>query len=321
MGGLTILPDDTALLRLLAPVAAAHWNGTEGTIEHIADSGNSVYRFRRDGEQLILRLTSPSYRTAGELEAEIEFLRHLDNDGVRVGTPVISRNGKFVEKVESGDTTMLASAFTVAPGMYVDRNSPHWNKDFFHAWGATLGNIHRSARNFSPAGPHRRWSWRNEVFILHAPELIPADDIESHRELERVLRRLDDVPADDDTFGMIHADFAPQNFHYDPAIGITTFDFGNCCYHWYLSDIAISLSVLRRYPEHERGLYREWIIEGYRSRYPLADELLAEISWFIRLRILYVYLSRLVKFGPAPTDEEQNILRMMQGTVHERFEW
>lgn len=321
MNMLTILPGDTGLLRRLAPAAATHWNADPGTTEHIADSGNSVYRFFRNGEQSILRLTSPSYRTREHLEAEIEFLLHLDGAGVRIGAPVESRNGKFVEEVTSDDITMLASAFTFAPGMYVDRNSPHWNEIFFREWGATLGGIHRAARSFSPRSPHRRWDWRQEGFLLHAPELIPAEDIESHRELERVLRRLDDIPVNDDTFGLIHADFAPQNFHYDPAIGITTFDFGNCCYHWYASDIAISLSILRRFPEHEREIYRTWIIEGYREHYPLDDELLAEISWFIRLRILYVYLSRLVKFGPAPTAEEQKILQTMRASVHERFEW
>lgn len=172
-----------------------------------------------------------------------------------------------------------------------------------------------------PATAARRWQWCEEGFIALAPQLIPAEDTASHRELEAVLRRLDELPVNTGTFGIIHADFAPQNFNYDPALGITTFDFGNCCYHWYLSDIAISLSTIRRRPAEVRNQYRAWIIEGYRGHYPIDDELLSDISWLIRLRILYVYLSRLALFGPNPTPEDQETLRWMRNEVHAKFTW
>lgn len=321
MSLMTIMPDDTATLRRLAKETAALWDAEPGTIEHISDSGNSVYLFLSNGERFILRLTSPTYRTREELEAEIEFLLHLDACSVKIGKPLRSREGGFVEDAQLDDMRMLASAFTFAPGIRVMPDSEHWNEDFFREWGATLGRIHRAASSFSPETTARRWHWREEGFIALAPQLIPAEDTASHRELETVLLRLDELPVNTDTFGIIHADFAPQNFNYDPAPGITTFDFGNCCYHWYLSDIAISLSTIRRRPAEVRDMYRTWIIEGYREHYPIDDELLANISWLIRLRILYVYLSRLALFGHDPTPEEQETLRWMRNEVHAGFEW
>jgi Ser/Thr protein kinase RdoA (MazF antagonist) len=125
----------------------------------------------------------------------------------------------------------------------------------------------------------------------------------------------------EDTFGMTHADFGPRNFNYHPELGITAFDFGNCCYHWYISDLAIALSTLRRYPRHERDRYRDWLLSSYQEVSPIDQQLLADISWFLRLRILYVYLDRLMLFGPSPTAEQQATLGELRRNVHERYEW
>lgn len=125
---MTIIPDDIATLRRLALETAALWDAEPGTTEHISDSGNSVYFFRSNGQPLILRLTSPAYRTREQLEAEIEFLLHLDAGGVQIGKPIGSREGKFVEDVRLDGMMMLASAFTFAPGIRVMPDSEHWNK-------------------------------------------------------------------------------------------------------------------------------------------------------------------------------------------------
>jgi Ser/Thr protein kinase RdoA (MazF antagonist) len=124
-----------------------------------------------------------------------------------------------------------------------------------------------------------------------------------------------------ETYGMTHADFGPRNFNYHPELGIIAFDFGNCCYHWYISDLAIALSTLRRWPSDERDRYRDWLLAGYQEVFPIDGELLANISWFFRLRILYVYLDRLMLFGPTPTAEQQATLHELRRNVHERFEW
>jgi Ser/Thr protein kinase RdoA (MazF antagonist) len=118
---------------------------------------------------------------------------------------------------------------------------------------------------------------------------------------------------------MIHADFGPRNFHYHPETGLTTFDFGNCCYHWFSADLAISLSILRHYPD--RNQYRTWLLSGYQDISPLDPNFLAHLSWFIRLRILYVYLDRLAYFGPTPTAPQQQILQQLQQQVHKQFQW
>jgi Ser/Thr protein kinase RdoA (MazF antagonist) len=105
---------------------------------------------------------------------------------------------------------------------------------------------------------------------------------------------------------MIHADLGPQNFRYHPEIGITAFDFDNCCRHWFLYDIAVSLSVLRLRPEREQLV--QWIFEGYRDVRPFPGDP-GTLRLLLRLRLLYVYCDRLYSFGLAPGPDQTNILR------------
>jgi Ser/Thr protein kinase RdoA (MazF antagonist) len=315
------IPGQPEVNREHALAAAELWGADPRSVEHIGDFGNSVYAVVREGEKLILRLTEPSFRSWSDNQAELEYLQHLDGCGVRVNMPLPSRTGALLEQVAAGDRPLLASLFTYAPGEHVVRDSIYWGEPFLRAWGAALGNIHRASRSFRPAGAARRWHWSEEELIADARSLIPVDDQLSLRELETLLDWFARLPVTGEIYGMTHADFGPRNFNYHPELGITAFDFGNCCYHWYISDLAISLSTLRRWPRDERDRYRDWLLAGYQEVFPIDDQLLASISWFLRLRILYVYLDRLMLFGATPTAKQQAILHDLRRNVHERFDW
>lgn len=296
----------------IAPRALARWDADPGSLTHVATSGNAVYRFTQHGTSLILRLTHPDHRSHAHTEAELAFLRHLDRSGVRVNVPVASRAGSDAERIDAFSACVL----TWAPGVVVRNDSPEWNETFFREWGRSLAAIHRAARTYD--GPPR-WDWRDEYLIAEARTIIPADDTEVHDELERVLDAVAALPRSRATYGMIHADYAPGNFHYVPGEGIHAFDFGNCCDHWFLSDLAISLSVLRRAPDRDR--LRAWLLAGYRDVLPLDRDQLVHLDTLIQLRILYVLLSRLEWFGPEPDPAQRETLAMLRRAVLERFHW
>jgi amicoumacin kinase len=296
----------------VAVEALSRWEGDPASLDHIGTSGNAVYRWMDHGTPRILRLTHPDHRTHAQNEAELAFLHHLDRRGVQVNVPIASREGRDAERVGPYSTCVLSWA----DGIVVMYGSPHWNETFFREWGRGLGRMHAASQSY--AGPPR-WDWRDEYLIAGADRLIPPDDREVRTEFEIVLRHFEQVPRTPGHYGMIHADYAPGNFHYVPGRGIIAFDFGNCCDHWFLSDVAISLSVLRRHAERDR--YREWLIAGYREHMPLDPEWLPEIDWLLRLRILYVLLSRLAKFGSQPTEAERKTLATLRAAVLQRFTW
>ncbi|HVZ39860.1 MAG TPA: phosphotransferase [Candidatus Kapabacteria bacterium] len=304
----------------LAALAAERWGCGDCALEHIADSGNSVWRVAGDGGQWILRLTNPDYRSLEENQAEVTYIRHLDACGVRAAQPVPSESGRWVENVSCDGAMLYASLFDYAPGELVLRDSNLWGEDFVRAWGHALGAMHAASRRFGLAAGGR-WEWDREVFFAKARTLIPSGETDVLEELEELMAQTRRLARTPDNFGMVHGDVAPQNFRYDPALGITMFDFGNCCYHWYASDVAVSLSVLRMRPLEERNRHRSWLLAGYLGARPAAEPELRMVPHFLRLRILYVYLSRLFKFGPAPKPEEQHVLDTLRELVLARFDW
>jgi len=290
----------------------AHWEGDPATLEHVATSGNAVYRFRSAAGPRILRLTDCDYRSPDHNRAEMSFLEHLNACGVQACAPVLSRSGRILEEFGDGTAVVL----TWAPGHPVTPGSPDWNEEFFVAWGETLAAIHRAASTY--AGPPR-WDWDEEILIRDAEDLFDADDAAVHEAFREVVSVMRSLPQGDRNFGMTHGDFGPQNFHYDAAHGLTAFDFGNGCRHWYVSDIAISLSTLRREPR--RDDHRRWILRGYRSVLPIDPEIWNHLDDFFRLRLFYVYLSRLRKFGPRPTPEEAATLAVLRGAALDPCSW
>jgi len=296
----------------LAARALERWDGDPGSLAHLATSGNVVHRFTRDGTPCVLRLTHPDHRTPAHTEAEMAFLEHLHASGVRANVPVRSRAGRRVEVVDG----VSACVLTWNPGITVAPDSEHWNEAFFREWGASLARIHAAARTYR--GP-ARWDWRDEGLIADAGALFPANDAPVRAEFDRVMRALEGLPRPAADYGMIHADFAPANFTYVPGEGIHAFDFGNCCDHWFASDLAISLSVLRRRPERDR--LRDWLLAGYDAVTPLRGDTLATLDLLMQLRILYVLLSRLRRFGPYPDAEQSTTLDLLRGAVLERFTW
>jgi Ser/Thr protein kinase RdoA (MazF antagonist) len=145
--------------------------------------------------------------------------------------------------------------------------------------------------------------------LVQGLKYIRANDKELAHCVDAILAGLELQGGACGEIGMIHADLAPQNVRYDPEIGITAFDFDNCCRHWFLYDIAVSLSVLRLRPEREQLV--QWMFEGYRDLRPFPGDL-SSLRPLLRLRLLYVYCDRLYSFGVAPGPDQTNLLNALR---------
>lgn len=296
----------------VARAALARWGDDPATLSHLQTSGNAVYRFLRGGTPWILRLTDVAYRTPAHNEAEMAFLEHLDRSGVRVSAPHRSRSEALVEVVDG----CSASVLSWAPGVLVEPGVAPWGEPLLREWGRALGAIHAAAERFE--GPSR-WAWWEEDLLVDHDRLLPRDDAAPREEFARVMEALHALPKPPGSYGLTHADLGAQNFRYDPAVGITCFDFGNACHHWYAMDLAISLSTLRRQPDRDR--LRAALLAGYVERFPLDPTFGSRLPLFLRLRVLYVYLSRLQGFGPAPSEAQREVLMGLRGLVVNGVGW
>lgn len=300
----------------------SEWGGNPSSVEHIGNYGNSIFSFKNSSGHLqILRFTDPNFRSYKEVIAELNFINHLHRVGVGVAPSLPSIDGSFALKMACSAGELICSSIEFAVGVDVQDNSINWNPQFFHEWGRNLAEIHNGSATFYPPaeGPFR-WQWDKEILFAQAGDLIPSEDRVSLDEFYEVIELCNALAKSPSNFGLIHADHAPQNFRYDSVSRrITAFDFGNSCYHWFIADLAISLSTVRR--KQSRDEIRENILNGYstaRTLPPNADDL---ISLFIRLRVVYVYLSRLHMWSERRTPEQEQSLADLKKRVHSKTGW
>lgn len=302
--------------------AVTAWGGVVVSLEHVGNAGSSVFRFvNEDGVVQFLRITDATFRTQGEVEAELEFLAHLKKEHVSVAAGVRNRKGKFTTEYAAANGMFVGSVIENAGGVPVRVDSPYWNKNLWRAWGRNLGEIHRAGEHYvPPKGTSKLWQWDEEIIFRYADATMPEDDVVSRKELRELRDALAQMDRSAETYGITHADHSPQNFHYLPERGeIVAFDFGNACYHWFVSDVAIALTTFRKTPEREE-IKRE-LLAGYREVKALPDKLEELIPIFVRLRTMYVYLDRLYWFGDEPNEKQREILAGLAERVRTKAEW
>jgi Ser/Thr protein kinase RdoA (MazF antagonist) len=305
----------------LARRAAERWGLGGAQLVHLGTSASSVWRCHHAGQHSYLRLGDANARSLELVRGELALVAHLAASAVPVAPPRPSLDGSVVETLDADGARVHAVLFEEAPGVLVERADQLEDEALHRAWGSWLGRMHRAVVGFAPSPPAWRWQWHDEPLLAGAEGLLPPDDQLVRAELRRILGELAALPRDAQTFGLIHADLGPQNFRYQPGRGVTAFDLDNACFHWFVSDVAIALSTLRRWPRPERDAYRAWMLDAYRSEHPLPDLLEAALDTFLQLRIVYVYLDRLLRFGDSGAPAHRELLRALRERVLERFRW
>lgn len=245
------------------------WQIYNDSVELMASAGTMTYRAQRaqrQGATVYLRLSDPAFRTQPETEAECDVVLHLHRAGARVATPLLSLNGRYVEPLADGWTAVV---FREAPGRLVRQGDALWDEPFFRAWGKALADIHRAGVTFQPLGSRQPCTWNEDFWLRQADRFLPRDDVAARREFEVVMTHIAALPQNPALYGLTHGDFAPANFNYAPQIGVTAFDFGNLGYHWFVSDIAISLSIVLWAPDEEREQVKNGLLAGYQEAFPL----------------------------------------------------
>ena len=298
----------------IARRAVVDWGGDPTSLSLLGVSGSAVWRFRAvEGmhRDLVLRLVDPAHRTREQVESELTFMAQLWAFRANVAMPIPAEGTEWTRLADG----FVASVMTFAEGDEHPR--AEGTPAFDRAWGSGLGEIAHLSRWYEGPAP---WEWHEEPWLADAERLLPSEDGESRAIWAALRTRLAKFPRGHLVYGMIHGDHGPQNFRYVPNFAtVTTFDFGNACLHWYAMDVTIALSTLRRDPARARRSAD--LIAGYESvdgPVPLLHETWSDL---LRLRWLYVYLSRLDAFGPAPDAAQQATLASMRELVVHGEPW
>lgn len=274
--------------------------------EDYEGAANLVYEYAGGTQPLILRITFVPERTVEQIRAELHFIRHLGDRGVRLSRPVPSLAGNWVETIPAAGILFHAVSFIKGRGMRMPDNDYRYRPgvplvEYFHNWGRVLGQMHALTKEYRPESAAET---RPEWFELHRPRLAAVDRlpprlgrlagaIRAHIEALRAL------PRDGDSFGLIHGDFNDGNFTVDYDNGdITAFDFDDCCYFWFIYELATAWEsgvgcVLSAGLEKRRefmGRYFDQVMEGYAQENTLPAAWMERLPLFLRLVQIEEYL-------------------------------
>jgi len=260
---------------------------------------NLVYEYEHEGQPGILRISFRPDRTAVQLQAELHFVNYLAENGVRVSRPIPSINGNLLETILIRESPLHIVSFIKGKGKRVPDNNYRYREDapieeYFRNWGQVLGQMHALSKRYQPPdGSGKRPDW----FELHAssidfgklvPERLPVVR-------ERIRSLLDEIralPRSPDSHALIHGDFNDGNFTVDYTNGdITVFDFDDCCYFWFIYELAsaweggIGRAMFRGLEERKAFMdhYMDQVMEGYSRENALPEEWMARMPLFIRL--------------------------------------
>jgi len=237
----------------------------------------------------ILKVTHSSHRTYDQLEAEVEWLGYLVSKGVRAPRTYASFNLLDVERVPTGDSYFSVVSYEKLTGEPI--GDPVWNDTLFRLWGRLIGRLHRLSLKYLPK--KRRYAWHESDF-LNLEAYIPMSECEIRASAERVIQSVKDLPVSHFQYGLIHADVYQGNFLWADC-ELLLFDFDNCEYGHFISDIGIALyAALWRVPnEADRAEFSERFLRsllvGYREEHQLSRTEIEALPLFLQLGEVLIY--------------------------------
>jgi Ser/Thr protein kinase RdoA (MazF antagonist) len=281
-------------LRRLAVAALGQYGLGPARVTVLSHRANTVFRVTRrepGRERYILRLYGAGPPPAPMIESELAWLVALRRDtSVVVPEPVPTRAGTLLTTATVPDVPepRFCVLFKEVEGRFFDAGLLPMH---LRSVGWMMAQLHNHAEAFvpPPGFTRPRWDWRAQfgpgtVFApgRRAGLLTPYAETLFARAGERIAAGLAALPETPATFGLSHADLQQTNylFHKREARAI---DFEDCCFHYFLFDMTVTLFELTDRPWGE-DLGVEFL-RGYCARRPLPPDHEAGIRLFTAIRL------------------------------------
>ena len=308
------MSDTSPLPAEIVEQLVARWGGEEGSAALINKGTNAVFGFRAGANDLILRIHHTGDRTRKETEAEVNWVDFLHRHGVKVGWPVASIDGQWVETLEWEGKDLIATVYQKMPGRHPQLSiDKKWRTRLIRNIGRTLGRMHALNRSYEPPEGLDRFDWSQIDLPRFAEGIAPAEETAYLENLRAHWRWVQSLPRDDpESFGLVHGDFHAANL-LAKGSKVAVIDFDGVCYNWYLFDIAhfIGNSILTLGPlkteerqERARILFQEFM-RGYVKENRMRSDWFEFFPSFLRGFQLLYYFNLLANFQSNKEQREK----------------
>lgn len=297
-------------LRILGEAALTHYDIGGARLSLLAHRENTVFRVavsrrpnRLEGDPLnhlddnrfVLRICGRAGPDTEMLQSELLWLAALRREtDLVVPEPVPTRNGSFVVEimVEGIPEARRCVLFRWVEGRFVDSGL---TPGLFERVGSFMARLHQHSRQFVPPGGFVRPRWSPEWYLGRGSVLDPvfvAERCEGriHEEdqqifsaaAERIRAEISAISQDGEHYGLVHGDLNRTNFLFHKG-EVRAIDFGDCCWSYYLFDMAITLSGALARPDEQA--MRNAFFRGYERIHPLPQRYEERLQIFTALRI------------------------------------
>ncbi len=279
----------------LAKNCIQHWEhdpaALDETLGWFRISSNAVYPFRQKERLCFLRLAPAAEKPIADVEGEIAVIRWLRAQGFSAMEPLPMKDGRLCAVLDTPYGSYAASCFAQVEGKPLE-DCP-LTPELAEGYGRCLGRLHRLLQNCPHSGEradHHQLLERiaRRLDAHHAPECV-------QQEYRQVSVLLEALPTADDSYGLIHYDFEPDNVFYSDGAGqFAVIDFDDMLRCWRGVDVVRAVDGLTemagdRGDSRPAAFWHGLFLQGYRSESTFAAREEAALPLMRRLVRLEEY--------------------------------
>lgn len=209
--------------------ALALWGMTGASATLAAQRENHVYRVDHDGAAYALRFHRPGYRTAAQLQSELDWCQHLAQQGLYVPEPIPDPHGRDLNTIDDTHVSLLnwLSGTPIGDGTEITGDP----LKLAHNVGREMARLHQITDHWQRPAGFTRPDWTLEALVgdtplwgrfWEHPDLSP-DQVTLLQDARTAARR--DIALLSQDTGLIHADLLAENLLIDTdRLGLLDFD-------------------------------------------------------------------------------------------------
>ncbi|GGI23409.1 phosphotransferase [Pedobacter mendelii] len=187
---------------------------------------SDTYILENENQKFIFKIYRDAHRKFSEIEAEVELLNILKQNGHSVSYPIAAISGKQIQQFNAIEGIRNGILFSYAEGRVIhDLNESHLVQI-----GKNIAKIHTTSSSMKLKNARPILTF--ETTLLEPLKTLKPHFFEMVEEYQylvevsnKVIKKFDEFDISNFSYGYCHYDLFPKNFHFDLAGKITFFDF------------------------------------------------------------------------------------------------
>lgn len=278
-----------------------HYTNDAVSFDLLGVSHNIVYKINCSAP-FILRFTPSRHRRIDEILSEIDFILFLHQNGAIVNKPIMTLDKLAVVECNIQDEAYCVSAFSPVEGIdWRERCDDDRRMNFI---GQELGRIHRISKQYNPRKVVFRRNSIDSQHLTKGYSIFENYSIQVYNKYLCYINELKSLPKDNMNYGLTHGDFLFSNYNITRDNKVSVFDFDECEYSWFISDIAVCIYYYLLggnpsemiYKTEEAKSLMSLFMSGYNKENTLCINDFEKIDLFFKQRD-YILLSTIIGRG------------------------